>query len=105
MSDHSPLLTRPRWYMLLALVLLLACGYLLTYAGDIESGDTLALFDLTASQARFGDNRLALSAWFWQPDTQAQNGLYPLQTSDVEPLQTALALGLYWLADHLPGIG
>ncbi len=105
MPDYSPLLNRQRVHLLLALFVLLASIYMLTYDGDIESGDTLSLFDAVASQVRFGDDLLALSAWFWQPATRPAHELFPIQHSAAEPLQTWLGAGLYWLADKLPGVG
>jgi hypothetical protein len=105
MPDHLPLLNRQRIHLLLAIFVLLASMYMLTYDGDIESGDTLGLFDAVASQVRFGDDLLALSAWFWQPDAQPAHELFPLQHSAAEPLQTWLGAVLYWLADKLPGVG
>ncbi|MCB9453220.1 MAG: hypothetical protein H6672_17445 [Anaerolineaceae bacterium] len=105
MPDHTPFITRQRIHLLLALFVLLASVYMFTYDGDIESGDTLGLFDAVASQVRFGDDLLALSAWFWQPATQPAHELYPIQHSNAEPLQTWLGAGLYWLADKLPGVG
>lgn len=105
MPDYSPLLNRQRVHLLLALFVLLASIYMLTYDGNIESGDTLGLFDVVASQVRFGDDLLALSAWFWQPATRPAHELFPIQHSAAEPLQTWLGAGLYWLADKLPGVG
>lgn len=105
MPDYSPLLNRQRVHLLLALFVLLASVYMLTYDGNIESGDTLGLFDAVASQVRFGDDLLALSAWFWQPATRPAHELFPIQHSAAEPLQTWLGAGLYWLADKLPGVG
>lgn len=89
----------------LALVTLLACVYMLTYSGTIESGDSFQLYDAVGSVVNFNDFLLDLSGGMRQPQTFATVEFYPFSTADAEPLQIILAAPLYWLAEHLPGIG
>ncbi len=106
MSRPVPLLTRRRVAILTALVLFVSSVYMLTYSGRIESGDSFYLFDATSSFVDYHDFLLDLSAGTRPPqDFVAHPTTYPLQTVDAEPLQLILAAPLYWLAEHLPGIG
>jgi hypothetical protein len=90
-----------------ALFALLTCAYLLAYSGNIESGDSRALFNLTASLYRYGDSLMDLHADQLRPTLPLDdpNAAYPLRMFDIEPLHSRLALPLYALADRIPGIG
>lgn len=89
----------------LALVTLLACCYMLTYSGIIESGDSFQLYDAVSSFVTFNDLLLDVSGGMRQPQSFTDIEYYPFSTVDAEPLQIVLAAPLYWLAQHLPGIG
>jgi hypothetical protein len=93
--------------LLWALFALLSCAYLLGYSGAVESGDSRALFNMTASLYRFGDTLMDLSASEQLPPLPLQNpsAAYPLRSFDIEPLQSLLALPLYGIASITPGIG
>jgi hypothetical protein len=101
----SSLLTRQRLALLVTLVTLIASAYMVTYSGRIESGDSFYLFDAVGSVTDFHDFLLDLSAGTRPPQTFEHDAFYPLPSVDAEPLQIVLATPLYWLAEHLPGIG
>lgn len=99
------LLNRQRAALFLALVTCLTSIYMLTYSGRIESGDALYLYDGVSSLVDFGDLKLDVSAGTRAPQDFRPVELYPLPTSDNEPMQMLAAAPLYWLAKQLPGIG
>lgn len=106
MPKAIPLLTRRRIPILAALFVMMSCVYMLTYSGRIESGDSFYLFDATSSLVDYGDFLLDLSAGTRPPQEFSPHPTtYPLQTVDAEPLQMVLAAPLYWLGDHLTGVG
>ncbi len=90
-----------------ALAVLLACVYMLTYSGRIESGDTLMLVDAVGSVVNQGDTLLDLSVAQRPPLPQliTPGARYPLPDVNAEALQLALAAPLYWAAQRLPGVG
>ena len=91
-----------------ALFVLLASLYMVTWSGRINSNDALLLLNATGSLVRFGDMRADLAAGNVPPapgDLQVSATGPPLPDIRVEPLQPVLAAPLYWLALQLPGIG
>lgn len=96
---------RGRWRLPVIVFLLLANLYMVTYSGRIETGDTLRLFNATASLVNFGDQYIDLAAWQFPPQQFSAEWFYPLQTANIEPMQVIAAAPLYWLAKHLPGFG
>ena len=91
-----------------ALFMLLASVYMLTWSGRINSNDALLMVNASSSLVRFGDMRADLAAGNVPPAP----GQFPggpagilLPAIDVEPLQPVLAAPLYWLASRLPGPG
>jgi hypothetical protein len=105
MISPTPLLTRGTLAPMLAIFALLASVYLLIYSGYIESGDSRYLFNATASQYRFGDMLLDLSAGERLPAEIDPALPYPLQRFDTELMQLLLAQPLYALANAVPGLG
>ena len=88
------------------LVIIVMAGYLLTYRGRIESGDTLRAMDALTSLSRFGDTLMDESTWFKPPLRIRADLEWPLSEFDVEErLQLRLALPLLKLAETLPDIG
>lgn len=80
--------------------------YLFVYDANIESGDTLRLFDVASSLARYGDDGRDESFWDQPPDVISLSTIYPLGDNDIEePLPALLASLLYRLGDALPGVG
>lgn len=96
---------RYNWLILLPLAGILIGIYAFTYSGRIESGDTLSLFNATASMVDYGDVLLDKSAAENPPTGDTLPSAYPLASVEVEPLQLILSAPLYWLAAHIPGIG
>lgn len=94
-----------QWLLVFPLVGILLGIYAFTYSGRIESGDTLTLFNATASIVDFGDVLLDKTSADNPPFTTTPPSFYPLSTAEVEPLQLLLSAPLYWLAEHTPGIG
>jgi hypothetical protein len=90
---------------MLATFALLSSVYLLIYSGYIESGDSRYLFNATASQYRYGDMLLDLSASERLPEQVDPTLPYPLQRFDTELMQPLLSQPLYALANAVPGIG
>lgn len=91
-----------------ALFVLLASVYMITWSGRINSNDALLLFNATGSLVRYGDMRADLAAGSVPPapgDLQVSDSGPPLPDIRVEALQPLLAAPLYWLALLLPGIG
>lgn len=105
MVADSPILNAHRWRILIFITLLLISLYMLTYSGQIESGDTLTLFDASESLVYFGDTLLDKSAWFNTRLLLTLNHGYPFYDIDIEPGQVYLAAPLIWLADKLPQVG
>ncbi|MDX2137879.1 MAG: hypothetical protein SF123_07265 [Chloroflexota bacterium] len=105
MTSPKPLLTRSALACMLAIFALLVSVYLLIYSGYIESGDSRYLFNATASQYRYGDMLLDLSASERLPEQVDPDLPYPLQRFDTELMQPLLAQPLYALANAVPGIG
>ena len=101
----QPLLNRQRSHLLVALFVLLASIYMITYSARIESSDTRRFLDTVSSFADYGDFYLDLSNWQFPSQTFDAHLRYPLQTGDVEPLQVIFATPLYLLAKITPGIG
>ncbi len=99
------LINRQRIPLLVLLFTLLSSVYLITYSGQIESGDTRRYFDTVSSFADYGDFTLDLSTWRFTPFTFDASNPLPLVPANVEPLQIFLAAPLYWLAKIVPGIG
>ena len=102
----SNFLNQQRVALLIALSVLVASIYMITYSGRIESSDTLFMFDATGSFVRHGDFRLDLTAGerrFWNYEEPLPE-IPPLRV-DAEPLQLILASPLYWLAEQLPQLG
>ncbi len=104
MPEIPPIYNTKRIAIFLTLVTLLASVYMFTYSGRIESSDTLGLFDATSSLVQYGDGLLDSSAWYTYPPPSA-SGQYPLVWTNSEPLQPILAMPLFWVAYHLPGVG
>ena len=94
-----------RWLIIFPLVGILIGIYAFTYSGNIESGDTLTLFNATASMVDFGDVLLDKTSADNPPYTTTPASIYPLSGAEVEPLQLIMTAPLYWLAEHIPGIG
>lgn len=94
-----------RWLIVFPLIGILLGVYAFTYSGRIESGDTLTLFNATASVVDFGDVLLDKTSADNPPFTTTPPSFYPLSTAEVEPLQLLLTAPFYWLAEHIPGIG
>jgi len=94
-----------RWLIVFPLIGILLGVYTFTYSGRIESGDTLTLFNATASVVDFGDVLLDKTSADNPPFTTTPPSFYPLSTAEVEPLQLILTAPLYWIAEHVPGIG
>lgn len=107
MTFKSSPAARHRARLFVLLVVLLACVYMLTYSGRIESGDTLMLVDAVGSVVNQGDTLLDLALAQRPPLPQLiRPGLtYPLPDANTEGLQLALAAPLYWAAQRLPGVG
>ncbi|MBZ0282097.1 MAG: hypothetical protein K8L97_15260 [Anaerolineae bacterium] len=105
MVAHPPVLNAHRWRILAFITLLLISLYMLTYSGQIESGDTLTLFDASESLVYFGDTLLDKTAWFNTRLLLTQNHGYPFYDIDIELGQVYLAAPLIWLADKLPQVG
>ncbi len=101
----KPLLNQQRSRLLVALFVVLASLYMMTYSARIESGDTHRFVDAVSSFADYGDFYLDLSTWQFPPETFDAHLKFPLQTGDVEPLQVIVAVPLYLLAKITPGIG
>ena len=99
------LINRRRLPLLVLLFTLLSSVYLITYSGQIESGDTRRYFDAVSSFADYGDFTLDLSTSQFTPYTFDASNPLPLVPANVEPLQIFLAAPLYWLAKVVPGIG
>lgn len=77
--------------------------YLFVYDSNIESGDTLRLFDVASSLVRYGDDGRDESFWDQPPDIISLNTIYPLGDNDIEePLPALLASLLYRIGDVLP---
>lgn len=88
------------------LVITMMAGYLLTYRGRIESGDTLRALDALTSLSRFGDTLMDESTWFKPPLRIRADLEWPLSDFDVEErLQLWLAFPLLKLAETLPDVG
>lgn len=80
--------------------------YLVVYDANIESGDTLRLFDVASSLARYGDDGRDESFWDQPPDDIDLNKPLPLGDNDIEePIPALLASLLYRLGDVLPNVG
>ncbi|MFZ4813027.1 MAG: hypothetical protein ACOYL5_00730 [Phototrophicaceae bacterium] len=95
-----------RWHAPVLLLTFLACVYLITYSGRIESTDTLFMFNAAGSFARHGDFLLDVSAGerrFWEYESAALE--LPLLPVDAEPIQVMMASALYALSDLVPGVG
>ena len=63
-------LAMPKYHqtrIFILLVIIVMAGYLLTYRGRIESGDTLRAMDALTSLSRFGDTLMDESTWFKPP--------------------------------------
>ncbi|MCA0453482.1 MAG: hypothetical protein LCI00_05865 [Chloroflexi bacterium] len=101
-ASKSP---RIQWWVLLPLAGILLGVYAFTYSGRIESGDTLSLFNATASMVDYGDLLLDKSAADTPPTGDTPPSAYPLASVEVEPMHLILSTPLYWLASHLPNIG
>ncbi len=93
------------WLFVFTLVGILLGAYAFTYSGRIESGDTLTLFNATGSVVDFGDVLLDKTSADNPPFTTTPPSFYPLASAEVEPVQLLLTAPLYWLAEHIPGIG
>ena len=102
-------LAMPKYHqtrIFILLVIIVMAGYLLTYRGRIESGDTLRAMDALTSLSRFGDTLMDESTWFKPPLRIRAGREWPLSAFDVdERLQLQLALPLLKLAETLPEIG
>ena len=94
---------RPRQIALgICLVVLLLAVYFATYSGDAVSRDEWFLFDATESLARRGN--LAQNYQFDAYPPLALDDAQP-PPADAEPLQPALAVPLFLVAQALPGVG
>lgn len=60
---------------------------------------------MPASLVDFGDVLLDKTAADNPPEAPPPVNLYPVSSTEVEPLQLVLSAPLYWLAEHIPGIG
>lgn len=107
MTAFKGLSPRSRQHFLFSLTLisLLAGVYVLTYRGFPISLDEVALFSSTESLVKYGEFNL-VSLYHEYP---VAGDLYLLETPWAEPvhepLQTILAVPLYWLAQHIKPIG
>ena len=91
-----------------ALFILLASIYMLTWSGRINSQDARLMLNASSSLVRFGDMRADLAAGETPPapgKLATEQGVRSLPEIQVEPLQPLLAAPLYWLALHVPGAG
>ena len=91
-----------------ALFILLASVYMLTWSGRINSQDALLMLNASSSLVRFGDMRADLAAGDTPPGPgklATEQGVNSLPEIQGEPLQPLLAAPLYWLALHVPGAG
>lgn len=100
--------TTNRQRFALSALLLAGIGslYMLTYSARMVSGDTMYMFNATASLVRYGDFYLDLTAGlrpFWEYSLPLTDT--PLLPVDAEPLQIILAAPLYWLAEQIPFLG
>ena len=84
------------------LAAILVALYFFTYNGFAVSRDEWFLFDATESMARRGNLRVNFEFDAYPP-TRLQDVQPP--PADAEPLQPALAAGLFLIAQALPGIG
>ncbi|PJF32391.1 MAG: hypothetical protein CUN52_01860 [Phototrophicales bacterium] len=95
--------------LMVALFCLLACAYFFVYSGRHSFNDELQMFDTTASIVDFGDAKYDLAMWYvWgNYGRMGQNidELYPLITSPIEPILSASAVPLYWLASQTDRVG
>jgi hypothetical protein len=95
--------------LMVALFCLLACVYFFVYSGRHSFNDELQMFDTTASIVDFGDAKYDLAMWYvWgNYGRMGQNidELYPLITSPIEPVLSASAVPLYWLASQTDRVG
>ena len=101
-DDHQQ-----RRALLVALSVLVASIYMLTYSARIEATDTLFMFDATASLVQFGDFRQDLTHGerpFWEYEDPLPQGV-PLLPVNAEPVQMILAAPLVALANASPGVG
>jgi hypothetical protein len=105
MSVENSRPTNRHWLVVFPLIGILIGVFAFTYSGRIESGDTLTLFNATASMVDFGDVLLDKTSADNPPYTTTPASIYPLSTAQVEPLQLVLTAPLYWLAERIPGIG
>src|SRR5215211_2777623 len=105
MQSPTPLLSCRRAGLFLTIVILVAAIYMVTYSGRHQTGDELYLFDGVGSLIDFNDLLLDISAGTRPPQTFETESRYPLPPVDAEPLQMLAAAPLYWIAEHVPGIG
>lgn len=91
--------------LVIALFVLLASIYMVSYSGGIESGDSRRLLDAVSSFVDYGDLLLDQASIMYPPQVFSDTVRFPLQEANVEPLQVLLAAPLYLVARIIPGIG
>lgn len=101
----KPILNQRRAPLVVALFVLLASIYMMSYSGAIESGDSRRLIDAVSSFVDYRDLYLDQASLMFPPQSFDDSLIYPLQDADVEPLQIILAAPLYTVARIVPGIG
>ncbi len=90
---------------MVALFCLLASLYMLVYSGRHSFNDELQMYDTTGSLVEYGDTKYDLAMWYvWVNYGQMGQNVdetYPLISSPIEPVLSALATPLYWLAGQM----
>src|SRR5690349_15570211 len=101
----KPIVSQRRAPLVIALFVLLASIYMISYSGAIESGDSRRLVDAVSSFVDYRDLYLDQASLMFPPQDFDDSYIYPLQDAGIEPLQVILASPLYLLARIMPGIG
>lgn len=88
-----------------AIFLLLASAYLITYTGRIELGDQLEYFDAVGGVARFGQPLADEASWQTPPRGSSLRNDPPLRATIAEPLFIYAAAPVYFAAERMSGVG
>jgi hypothetical protein len=88
-----------------AIFLLLASAYLITYTGRIELGDQLEYFDAVGGVARFGQPLADEASWQTPPSGSSLRNDPPLRATIAEPLFIYAAAPVYFAAERMSGVG
>lgn len=95
--------------LMVALFCLLACLYFFVYSGRHSFNDELQMLDTTGSIVDFGDTKYDVAMWYvwgnYGRMGQNTDEIYPLISSPIEPVLSASAVPLYWLANQTDRIG